>query len=316
MKKVLVNILCAFIPSKKCRHILRYVGLINYIKLYIRHLYPLKSFENFISIASIIKNEAPYLPEWIEYHKMLGVEKFYIYDNESTDNTKEVLKSYIADGTVEYIWFPGKKMQPKAYLDAVLRTGSKTHWLVLIDADEFIVPVKNLSIVSVIKNIYKKQKNISQILMGWVVYGSSGHKTKPDGLVIENYKNRGKFEDSRYSFKAIVNPRKVKIPDCHSCSVRGNTIDENGNVINIDIFSKKIPSIFSLPRNRLRLNHYMVKSYEECYNKRCKGNAWNGKNIVAFQDYFNCNDRNEVFDDIMSKYIKPIKQNLKKRRLL
>lgn len=33
------------------------------------------------SIASIIKNESPYILEWIAYHLSIGVEHFYIADN-------------------------------------------------------------------------------------------------------------------------------------------------------------------------------------------------------------------------------------------
>ena len=45
----------------------------------------------FLSVVAIAKNEAPYIKEWIEYHKLVGVERFYFYDNGSTDNTREVL---------------------------------------------------------------------------------------------------------------------------------------------------------------------------------------------------------------------------------
>ena len=54
-----------------------------------------RRFPQYLSLCAIVKNEAPYLPEWIEFYKLVGVEKFYIYDNDSTDNTKEVLKPYI-----------------------------------------------------------------------------------------------------------------------------------------------------------------------------------------------------------------------------
>ena len=49
-----------------------------------------RAFKYFMSIACIIKNEGPYLREWLEYHKLIGVEHFYVYDNESSDNTKEL----------------------------------------------------------------------------------------------------------------------------------------------------------------------------------------------------------------------------------
>lgn len=71
-----------------------------------------------LSVASIIKNE-PDILEWIEYHRLVGVEHFYIYDNESTDGLKEKLSKYIDAGIVTYIYYPGKAMQDKSINDAI-----------------------------------------------------------------------------------------------------------------------------------------------------------------------------------------------------
>ena len=62
----------------------------------------------YLTLCAIAKNEGRYLQEWIEYHKMLGVEKFFIYDNESADNTRKILQPYIVTKLVEYCYFPGK----------------------------------------------------------------------------------------------------------------------------------------------------------------------------------------------------------------
>ena len=68
---------------------------------------------------AIVKNEAPYLQEWIEYHKLLGVTRFYVYDNESDNNIKEVLKPYVKNRDVIYRKYPGRTIQCFAYNDAV-----------------------------------------------------------------------------------------------------------------------------------------------------------------------------------------------------
>ena len=46
-----------------------------------------------LSLLCIIKNE-DYLEEFIIYHRMLGVEHFYIYDNESSFPVSERLNHY------------------------------------------------------------------------------------------------------------------------------------------------------------------------------------------------------------------------------
>ena len=36
-------------------------------------------------------DEASYLREWIEFHRLVGVERFFLYDHESVDDSREVL---------------------------------------------------------------------------------------------------------------------------------------------------------------------------------------------------------------------------------
>ncbi|MFM6204524.1 glycosyltransferase family 92 protein, partial [Planktothrix sp.] len=51
-----------------------------------------------LSVCAIIKDEASYLIEWLEFHKLVGVERFYLYNNNSTDHTTDLLQSYIRSG--------------------------------------------------------------------------------------------------------------------------------------------------------------------------------------------------------------------------
>lgn len=62
----------------------------------------------YLSLAAIIKNEAPYIREWVCFYYLNGVEKFYLYDNESEDNLREVLSDFVSAGIVEIINCPGK----------------------------------------------------------------------------------------------------------------------------------------------------------------------------------------------------------------
>ena len=96
-------------------------------------------FKDYLSVVAIVKNEALYIEEWIEYHKLLGITRFYIYDNESTDGLKRVLNKYICNGEVIYKSYPGKTMQCFAYNDVINQYKYKTKYMAFIDIDEFIV---------------------------------------------------------------------------------------------------------------------------------------------------------------------------------
>ena len=47
-----------------------------------------------------IKNEGIYIREWLEFHLMVGIEHFYIWDDSSTDATREELAPYVERGVV------------------------------------------------------------------------------------------------------------------------------------------------------------------------------------------------------------------------
>ena len=54
-----------------------------------------------LALISSFRDEAKWLPEWIEFHLMMGVDKFYLREHMSTDG-EEILHPYIEKGIVEY----------------------------------------------------------------------------------------------------------------------------------------------------------------------------------------------------------------------
>ena len=91
-----------------------------------------------LAFVLIAKNEAPYIEEWINFHVKQGVTHFIIYDNESTDNFREVLEPYIKSGLVTYKILKGRRRQNDAYNMAVHDYKHKFRYMAFIDADEFM----------------------------------------------------------------------------------------------------------------------------------------------------------------------------------
>ena len=91
-----------------------------------------------LALVLIAKNEAPYIEEWINFHRRQGVSHFIIYDNESTDNFREVLKPFADSGLVTYSIINGRARQLDAYNKALHDYGHKFRYMGFIDADEFV----------------------------------------------------------------------------------------------------------------------------------------------------------------------------------
>ncbi len=119
-----------------------------------------KKYKYNLSICAIFKNEAHYLKEWIEYHRIFGVDHFYLYNIGSRDFYQAVLMPYIEKGIVTLINWPeaisyqgdnyaykwALSTQIPAYENAVnFVARDQTKWLVVVDIDEYLVcPKENI----------------------------------------------------------------------------------------------------------------------------------------------------------------------------
>ena len=288
MNKALAEIIAGVIPHKMTRNrwrgILRY-GPVKALKLKLRMKRDHTPPKYYLAVCAIAKNEGPYFKEWIEWHRAHGVEKFYIYDNESTDCTQEVLMPYIESGLVEYNYWPGMKQQLPAYDDCFERHRLEARWLAVIDLDEFIVPIKDKTIPGFLHRMEK----FSVVEINWLVYGSGGTKTKEPGGVMERF-HRHSLPDHVLNrhVKSIVDPRCVcTMTGCHEAArISGQAADSHGVSLKKN-FRDREPQ-----QDVIRINHYAVKSYEEFLAKRSRGRA--RKDTLRSLSYFEQYDLNDV----------------------
>ena len=233
-----------------------------------------KVFSHRLSVCAIMKNEGDYIREWIEYHRLAGIDKFYLYDNESTDDTHTILTPYVKSGLVDYTYFPIDKPQLPAYNDCIRRHASDTKWLAFIDLDEFIVPISATNLKDM---LLEYENGYSQVVINWLLFGNNGLERRTEGLVIERFTRRGL---RHWLSKAIVNPRKIYRVGVHEHIVGGRTAR---------------PDI-----NTVRINHYHCKSWEEYVLKAHKGDVMFGHDhgMVKYQracyDSHNLNDTTDT----------------------
>jgi len=293
MNKAIAEIIAGLIPHKLTRNrwrgILRY-GILNSIKL-IRTVKRERETptQYYLAVYAMAKNEGPYFVEWIEWHKNLGVEKFYIYDNESTDDTRKILEPYIESGLVDYVFFPGKKQQLSGYDHCLEKHRFEARWIAFIDLDEFIVPIKDQTI----PDFLKRFESFSVVEINGLIYGSGGAKKKDAGGVMERFKYHS-IPNNRFNrhVKSIVNPRCVFtfIGAHEAARISGKTADSHGNSIKKN-FRDREPQ-----QDIIRLNHYMVKSYEEFLEKHSRGSV-RGDHKRFSMEYFDKFDLNDIKEE-------------------
>ncbi len=269
-----------------------------------------KKYKYNLAFVACVLNEGRFLEEWIEYHRLVGVDKFYIFDNGSTDNTKEILRKYIDDGIVELEYFPGKGKQLDMYYAGLKKCRNKAKYVGFIDLDEFVVPTdESKTLVEVLDDRFSHFKNMAVLSINWLVFGSSGHKLRPEGLVIDNYLNRAEYDSATNRLlKFIANPRLIKgcITSMHFAYLRNGRLKQlNEHGIEIDSPWNDYPNN---TYDYIRVNHYYCKSEEDCKAKFDRGCGDISDDFRRKWDQFVLYDRNEVHDERMLVYSDRIKQ--------
>lgn len=229
-----------------------------------------------VAICAIFKNEAAYLKEWIEFNHIVGVEHFYLYNNNSEDDYQSVLRPFIDAGLVTLIQWPHNQKQMECYMDCIDQYAFETKWLGFIDIDEFIVPKSTDSVYEFLKPFEKKAGAVN---IYWKIFGTSGRMDRNlSGLVCEDftvcwpkYMDLGKcFYNTAYGFdknskhsgqlhhKFWANYKGIDIPPV--------------NIFNrVCVGSRNVARTPDFP---IQINHYFTKSYREYAMKRGKGDVY------------------------------------------
>lgn len=257
------------------------------------------TFYHTLGIAAIVKNEAPYIDEWLTYHWAAGVTKFYIYDNGSTDGTRDILQSYEDKGLVELIDCPLVAGQLQAYNDAIRRSRFACKYLALIDVDEFLVAASGKSLPMEMEKLMEKNSDAAGIGARWRCFGSAGEKVYRNEEVTKRFCYRaGDDFGPNQHIKSIFNPR---LADCvrtpHSVEFLWGwcLMSADGEVI-------PEYSMPQLQKDGIFVYHYFVKSEEEFRTKIRRGTA--DGTTARNMDYFHLHDRNEMFDDTAWHYFR------------
>lgn len=228
-----------------------------------------------VSICAIFKNEASYLKEWIEFNHIVGIDHFYMYNNNSEDNYLEILQPYIDSGLVTLVEWPYNQKQMESYKDCIDKFSKETKWIGFIDIDEFIIPKSTDNVYDFLKDFEKR----GSVNIYWRLFGTSGRMDrKLDGLVTEDF--------------TVCWPKYCDIGKCFYNTAFGfNTGSTKNNILHHKFWAnwkgKDIPPVNVFDKicvgNRnvaytsdfpIQINHYFTKSYKEYAMKRAKGDVY------------------------------------------
>lgn len=263
-----------------------------------------------------IKNEARYLPEYIEFHLLQGFDHFIFYDNNSDDKTLEVLQSYIDEGLVEVRYYPPDTERKNFWLmsECIDEQKGKSKWIHFHAIDERVFSPTGAKVVEMLD--YYDKPEIGGVCTNWQQLHSNGQEKRKDGLIIENFYT-GQNQDPFTHVKTIIRPDRT-LSDTpqnpHNFHFMGGNkaVDENYNIVG-DAHNLN-PYTFDIFKNI----HYATMSREEFeikYNKGVLDNAGEeNKRRKAFDsdwEYYHGHGNKECKDLFI--YIEPVREAIHKR---
>ncbi|WP_375173452.1 glycosyltransferase family 2 protein [Pseudooceanicola sp.] len=94
-----------------------------------------------VTAVTCVKNEGPFLIEWIAFNRLIGVTDFLFYSNDCTDATDRMLDALADAGVVTHLPNPaeGRNYQMEALKDAREQAlVAEADWVWIADVDEFL----------------------------------------------------------------------------------------------------------------------------------------------------------------------------------
>jgi hypothetical protein len=246
----------------------------------------------YLAICAIYRDEAPYLREWVAFHRLVGVDRFFLYNNRSIDSHEEALAPFVEDGSVLVHDWPIYPAQIQAYDHCLKAHRDDARWIAFIDLDEFLFSPTGRPLSEILPE-FEEWPGVG---VNWAVFGSSGHRTRPAGLVIESYTRRTADSGINRHIKSIVDPKRVRgfsMPHFFMYT-DGLAVNENGRPITGPPFSLTEDVSFA----RLRVNHYATKSEEEYRRKLARGPADSTTPKRELLTEANISRRLEKLDDV------------------
>jgi len=238
-------------------------------------------------IVGCMKNEAPYIVEWIAYHRAMGVDHFLIYTNDCSDGTDEVLGRLQEMGIVQHRnndQWKGNSPQQHALNQSLKEPViQNAEWIIHIDVDEFMnVRTGN----GTLNDLFAAVPEATNFAMTWRLFGHNGVTELNDAFVIDQFDACAPAYCPKphtvWGFKTMFrNIGAYAKISCHRPNkldpkfakkvkwVNGSGQDMTPDAVNNGWRSSKKTIGYDL----LQLNHYALRSAESFLIKRQRGRA-------------------------------------------
>jgi hypothetical protein len=221
-----------------------------------------------VAICAIQKNGKKYLEEWIDYYRVIGINKIYLYDNSPDHELKEWI--YNPSDILEIRHFPGEAQQKPAYDHCARKIKAERlyEWVAFFDLDEFLVLKNHSSIQEMILAVTQgfEPENLSGLAINWLIFDHNNHLHYQPLPVSQRFQRREVAVNMHVktivyieNYAGYINPHAFLYSrkDLFAFDTTGKRLNES------PWFNPDGPSDIAV------LYHYSIKSIDE-YHSRCE----------------------------------------------
>jgi hypothetical protein len=270
------------------------------------------------TLVATVKDEGPYLWEWVAYHRMIGFDHIIIFQNDSTDFTHEILSEMQAHGLVVYRY--NRAARGRHQVRAYIRASRQPEYLaadyvMALDLDEFLVIHTGNGGLN---DLVAAMPDFDSAHINWLKFGSGGITEMPEGLVTQTFikcESAARVITEVEAFKTLFRRAAYARPGIHKPLEKEDPSPPqlmivNGSGCSEDQFTLKNFQCSDPDNRRLaQVNHYIVKDAAGFVLKSAKGSAhqanrkidqkyWQSRNKNSSED-LRLASRNEDIRDMM-----------------
>lgn len=231
-----------------------------------------------LSVCAVFKNEAKHIKEWIEYHKLIGVDHFYLYSSGSSDYFLSILNPYIDSGEIQLMQWPDASSQVdedsfsfsivsriSAYENACrVQAIDETKWLIFLNIDEFLLPPNGENIHALLE----KYDEYPGVTLSSNYFNAEAGSIPPKNLMIESTKLTKAMSKNNYqkTEKTIFKPKLCQsftlLPFKYQFKNRKKAVHVRKRDIRINKYLNRGEVPFQVRKNVLQIDSSILSKEE------------------------------------------------------
>lgn len=270
-----------------------------------------------ILVVTTMKNEGPFILEWLAYHRAIGVTDFLVYTNDCTDGTDEMFDLLQAKGFLEHRENPFRSMdmppQHAAFQNAeTSELAQSADWIICMDVDEFI----NIHVGDGTLNaLFQAVPDATMFALTWRLFGNADVAAFEDRPIIEQFDQcahvLARKPHQAWGFKTLFRnlghykkfgvhrPKGLKPEYLEQIKwVNGSGAEMPDKILRSGWRS----SIRTIGYDLVSLNHYALRSAESFLVKRDRGRVNHVDRDQGLAYWFRMNHNAERETSIQTKF--------------